>query len=47
VFGIVIAWIVLNERLQLMAVMGGLLVLASTLVVTVWEERTNARKKLS
>lgn len=47
VFGIVIAWIVLDERLQLMAVVGGLLVLASTLVVTVWEERTNARKNLS
>jgi drug/metabolite transporter (DMT)-like permease len=40
VFGIVVAWLLLGERLQPMAIAGGLLVLASTLLVTVWEERT-------
>jgi drug/metabolite transporter (DMT)-like permease len=47
VFGVVVAWLLLDERLQPLAVAGGLLVLASTLLVTVWEERTNARKNLS
>jgi drug/metabolite transporter (DMT)-like permease len=45
VFGIVIAWLVLDERLQPMAVVGGLLVLASTLLVTVWEDRVNERAR--
>lgn len=43
-FGIVIAWLLLGERLQLSAIVGGVLVLASTLLVTVWEERTNTRR---
>lgn len=43
-FGVVIAWLLLHERLQPYAVAGGLLVLASTLLITVWEERTAAAK---
>ncbi len=42
-FGVVIAAVVLGERLTGAMVAGGLLVLASTLVVTVWEERIAAR----
>ena len=38
-FGLVIAWIVLGERMTGAMVAGGLLVLASTLLVTVYEER--------
>jgi len=36
-FGIPIAAIVLNERLSTTAIVGGLLVLVSTIVITVWE----------
>jgi drug/metabolite transporter (DMT)-like permease len=38
-FGVPIAAIWLGERLGIQAVAGGLLVLASTLLITVWEER--------
>lgn len=43
-FGVLIAWLLLGERLQPAAIVGGVLVLASTLLVTVYEERLNARK---
>ena len=42
-FGVVIAAIVLQERLTKFMVAGGILVLASTLLVTVYEERQRAR----
>jgi len=42
-FGVVIAAIVLQERLTKFMVAGGILVLASTLLVTVYEERHRAR----
>jgi drug/metabolite transporter (DMT)-like permease len=42
-FGVVIAAIVLGERLTKFMVVGGVLVLASTLLVTVYEERQRAR----
>jgi drug/metabolite transporter (DMT)-like permease len=42
-FGLVIAWLVLGERLTPAMVAGGLLVLASTLLVTVHEERERRR----
>ena len=38
-FGMVVAAIVLHERLMRFMVVGGLLVLASTLLVTVYEEQ--------
>jgi drug/metabolite transporter (DMT)-like permease len=44
-FGVVLAWLVLGERLPPAALVGGVLVLASTLLVTVWEDRLNARRK--
>src|SRR6516164_331999 len=43
-FGVVIAAIVLHERLTKFMVAGGLLVLASTLLVTVYEEHQRARE---
>ena len=43
-FGVVIAAIVLGERLTKFMVAGGVLVLASTLLVTVYEERQRARR---
>ena len=42
-FGVIIAWLLLDERLNPAAIAGGLLVLASTLLVTVWEDRLNQR----
>jgi drug/metabolite transporter (DMT)-like permease len=38
-FGVIIAAVVLHERLTGFMILGGLLVLASTLLVTVYEER--------
>ena len=43
-FGVVIAAIVLHERLTKFMIAGGLLVLASTLLVTVYEEHQRARE---
>ena len=43
-FGLVIAWLVLGERLTLPMVAGGVLVLASTLLITVYEEQIVARR---
>jgi drug/metabolite transporter (DMT)-like permease len=42
-FGVVIAAVVLHERLTKFMIAGGILVLASTLLVTVYEERQRAR----
>jgi drug/metabolite transporter (DMT)-like permease len=42
-FGLLIAWLLLGEHLPFAAVAGGILVLAGTLLVTVWEERLRAR----
>jgi drug/metabolite transporter (DMT)-like permease len=42
-FGVIIAAVVLHERLTMFMVFGGLLVLASTLLVTVYEERQRLR----
>lgn len=44
-FGVIIAALALHERLTKFMVIGGLLVLASTLLVTVYEERQRARDK--
>lgn len=43
-FGVIIAWLLLGEQLHGSAIAGGILVLASTLLITVWEERSNLRK---
>jgi drug/metabolite transporter (DMT)-like permease len=43
-FGVIIAWLLLGEQLHASAILGGLLVLASTLLITVWEERSHLRK---
>lgn len=43
-FGVVIAAVVLGERLTTFMVLGGTLVLASTLLITVYEERKRARE---
>lgn len=43
-FGVVIAAIVLHERLTKFMVVGGILVLGSTLLVTVYEEQQRARE---
>ena len=43
-FGVVVAAIVLHERLTKFMVVGGILVLASTLLVTVYEERQRAQE---
>lgn len=42
-FGLPIAAVWLGERLTLMAIIGGILVLASTMLITVWEERRKAQ----
>ncbi len=42
-FGLPIAVIFLNEQLSILSIVGGLLVLISTIVITVWEYRQNAR----
>jgi drug/metabolite transporter (DMT)-like permease len=42
-FGLPIAMIFLDEKLQGLAIIGGLLVLVSTLVITIWEYKQNAR----
>jgi drug/metabolite transporter (DMT)-like permease len=44
-FGVIIAAVVLHERLTAYMVLGGLLVLVSTLLVTVYEERQRARQE--
>ncbi|MGD0224631.1 MAG: DMT family transporter [Terriglobia bacterium] len=46
-FGVVIAAIVLHERLTKYMIVGGLLVLASTLLVTVYEEHQRAAETVS
>jgi len=46
-FGVLIAAAVLRERLSIFMVLGGLLVLASTLLVTVYEERQRAHSKVA
>jgi drug/metabolite transporter (DMT)-like permease len=46
-FGVLIAAVVLHERLTKFMVAGGILVLASTLLVTVYEERQRARDATS
>src|SRR5207247_5968404 len=46
-FGVLIAAVVLHERLTGFMVAGGILVLASTLLVTVYEERKRARAESS
>jgi drug/metabolite transporter (DMT)-like permease len=46
-FGVLIAAIILHERLTKFMVVGGILVLASTLLVTVYEERQRLRAKSS
>jgi drug/metabolite transporter (DMT)-like permease len=43
-FGVVVAAIVLHERLTRFMVVGGILVLASTLLVTVYEEHRRERE---
>lgn len=43
VFGVPIAAIWLGERLSALAILGGILVLGSTLMITVWEERARLR----
>lgn len=44
-FGLIIAAIVLHERLTPSMIIGGLLVLLSTLLITVWEERRRPRSE--
>lgn len=46
-FALPIAAIWLNEKLNLMSIAGGLLVLISTLVITVWEYKQSSPKKLT
>jgi drug/metabolite transporter (DMT)-like permease len=46
-FGLPIAVIFLHERLNPMAIVGGLLVLISTLVITIWEYRQAANLKIA
>ena len=43
-FGVPIAAIWLKERLTLLAIVGGVLILGSTLLITVWESRQNLEK---
>jgi drug/metabolite transporter (DMT)-like permease len=45
-FALPIAAIWLNEKLNLMSIAGGLLVLVSTLAITVWEYKQSSPKKL-
>lgn len=42
-FGLLLAAVLLHERLTTFMIVGGLLVLASTLMITVWEERMRSR----
>ena len=44
-FGVVIAALVLHERLTAFMIIGGMLVLWSTLLITVYEERGRARQR--
>jgi drug/metabolite transporter (DMT)-like permease len=44
-FGLPVAIIILDEKLSPLAIFGGLLVLVSTLVITVWEYRQQAAGK--
>jgi drug/metabolite transporter (DMT)-like permease len=44
-FGVIIAAVTLNERLTVYMILGGLLVLGSTLLVTVYEERQRAHEQ--
>jgi drug/metabolite transporter (DMT)-like permease len=44
--GVPIAAIWLGERLTMMAIAGGILVLASTLLITLWEERRNNQRMI-
>ena len=46
-FALPIAAIWLNEKLNLMSIVGGLLVLVSTLTITVWEYKQSSSKKLA
>ena len=46
-FGVLIAAVVLHERLTTFMIVGGILVLGSTLLVTVYEERQRAREAAS
>ncbi len=46
-FGLPVAVFFLHERLSSTAIAGGLLVLISTLVITVWEYRQNANVKIT
>jgi len=46
-FGVLIAAAVLHERLTMFMVLGGVLVLGSTLLVTVYEERQRAHSKVT
>ena len=46
-FGVPIAAIWLGERLTLLAVLGGIMVLGSTLMITIWEERVRYAKEKS
>jgi drug/metabolite transporter (DMT)-like permease len=41
-FGLPVAAIWLGERLTVMAILGGILVLGSTLLITLWEEWRNS-----
>jgi len=43
-FGVIVAAIVLHERLTKFMVLGGILVLASTLLVTVYDEQQRAQE---
>ncbi|MEP6597519.1 MAG: DMT family transporter, partial [Ginsengibacter sp.] len=45
-FALPIAAIWLNEKLNIMSIAGGLLVLVSTLSITVWEYKQSSRKKI-
>jgi drug/metabolite transporter (DMT)-like permease len=45
-FGIPIAALVLHEKLSLVSVVGGLLVLISTIAITVWEYRQSSRDRV-
>ena len=45
-FALPIAAIWLNEELSLISIIGGLLVLVSTLIITIWEYKQNAPGKL-
>lgn len=45
VFGLVLAAALLHERLTKFMIIGGILVLGSTLMITIWEERIRARSR--